>query len=146
LNSSGAIDVIVPLYQAEISPPKSRGRLVGSHGFLIVVGYGVAGWTGYGSYYETNPEIQWRLPLALQIAAPLIMLLGSWWIPESPRWLLQRHQTEKAMHILSGLHYSPEDVNHTAAIEEADNIRRQFEIDETMPQGITEILKVPSVS
>jgi MFS family permease len=36
---AGMMDVVVPLYQAEISPPKSRGRLVGSHGFLIVVGY-----------------------------------------------------------------------------------------------------------
>ena len=33
------VDVIVPLYQSEVSPPRSRGRLVGSHGFLVVVGY-----------------------------------------------------------------------------------------------------------
>lgn len=37
--SSAMVDVIVPLYQSEVSPPKTRGRLVGSHGFLVVVGY-----------------------------------------------------------------------------------------------------------
>lgn len=35
----GMVDVSVPIYQSEISPPKVRGRMVGSHGFLIVSGY-----------------------------------------------------------------------------------------------------------
>lgn len=35
----GAIDVAVPLYQSELSPAKQRGRMVGSHGFLVVCGY-----------------------------------------------------------------------------------------------------------
>ncbi len=60
------IDISVPLYQSEVSPPRSRGRLVGSHGFLVVVGYNLAAWTGLGSYYEPNPQIQWRLSLGLQ--------------------------------------------------------------------------------
>ncbi len=33
------MDVVVPIYQSEISPAHSRGRMVGAHGFLIVVGY-----------------------------------------------------------------------------------------------------------
>jgi len=35
----GMMDVSVPIYQSEISPARSRGRMVGSHGFLVVVGY-----------------------------------------------------------------------------------------------------------
>lgn len=35
----GMMDVSVPIYQSEISPASSRGRMVGSHGFLVVVGY-----------------------------------------------------------------------------------------------------------
>ncbi|KFZ16138.1 hypothetical protein V501_02371 [Pseudogymnoascus sp. VKM F-4519 (FW-2642)] len=35
----GMIDVIVPIYQLEVSPAKNRGRMVGSHGFLVVCGY-----------------------------------------------------------------------------------------------------------
>jgi MFS family permease len=141
---AGMMDVVVPLYQAEVSPPKSRGRLVGAHGFLIVVGYSIAGWTGYGSYYETNAAIQWRLPLALQIVAPLLMVLGSPWIPESPRWLIQRHQSEKAMKILTELHASPDDIDHKVAIEEGENIKKQLALDETMPSGLMATLKVPS--
>jgi MFS family permease len=35
----GMIDVAVPIYQSEISPARVRGRMVGSHGFLVVCGY-----------------------------------------------------------------------------------------------------------
>jgi MFS family permease len=35
----GMIDVAVPIYQSEISPASKRGRMVGSHGFLVVCGY-----------------------------------------------------------------------------------------------------------
>jgi nitrate/nitrite transporter NarK len=35
----GMVNVITPLYQSEVSPAKSRGRLVGSHGFILCVGY-----------------------------------------------------------------------------------------------------------
>lgn len=35
---AGMIDVAVPIYQSEISPAKVRGRMVGSHGFLVVSG------------------------------------------------------------------------------------------------------------
>ena len=35
----GMMDVAVPIYQSEISPAKVRGRMVGTHGFLVVTGY-----------------------------------------------------------------------------------------------------------
>lgn len=35
----GLMVTLVPIYQSEISPAESRGRVVGSHGFLIVTGY-----------------------------------------------------------------------------------------------------------
>jgi MFS family permease len=37
--SIGWINSITPTYQSEIAPAAQRGRLVGSHGFIICVGY-----------------------------------------------------------------------------------------------------------
>jgi MFS family permease len=37
--SIGWINSIVPTYQSEIAPAAQRGRLVGSHGFIICIGY-----------------------------------------------------------------------------------------------------------
>lgn len=36
---SGMMNVLVPMYQSEISSPGERGRMVGTHGFLLVSGY-----------------------------------------------------------------------------------------------------------
>lgn len=35
----GMVNVITPLYQSEISPAHMRGRMVGTHGFILCVGY-----------------------------------------------------------------------------------------------------------
>lgn len=35
----GMANVITPLYQSEISPAHLRGRMVGTHGFILCVGY-----------------------------------------------------------------------------------------------------------
>lgn len=35
----GLMVTLIPIYQSEVSPTESRGRMVGSHGFLIVTGY-----------------------------------------------------------------------------------------------------------
>lgn len=33
------INVITPVYQSEVAPPRIRGRMVGTHGFSLVLGY-----------------------------------------------------------------------------------------------------------
>ncbi len=69
-----------------IAPPDVRGFLVGQHGTWIVVGYSLAGWVGVGSYYSSNLSFQWRFPIALGVLPPLVLLIYSPKIPESPRW------------------------------------------------------------
>lgn len=142
----GMINSLIPLYQSEISPPSSRGRLVGSHGALIVTGYAVAAWTGLGCYYEPNPQIQWRLCLALQIPAPLILIAGSPFFPESPRWLIAQNRKEKALDILVRLHDSAADgPTNDFARREFLQIECQIQQDAERPLGFVEILKDPSL-
>ncbi|KAF2226140.1 general substrate transporter [Elsinoe ampelina] len=141
---SGMINCIVPLYQSEVSPAHLRGRLVGSHGFLLVVGYAVAGWTGLGCYFENNPAIQWRLCLALQVVGPLFLLIGTLQLPESPRWLLSRGKGDEALTILSRLHHSTIDNDDTLARNEFAQIERQLALDAEMPQSILQVMKIPS--
>ncbi|KAK3713670.1 hypothetical protein LTR37_008364 [Vermiconidia calcicola] len=82
---SGMVNSVVPLYQSEIAPPKIRGLMVGLHGTLLVAGYAMAGWAGYGCYFMTNQQVQWRLMLALQVVTPVMLLAASPFLPESPR-------------------------------------------------------------
>jgi MFS family permease len=82
----GNITTIIPLIQAELSPPKSRGLLVGFHGAFILVGYTSAAWIGAGFYHVPNVVAQWRVPLCFQLIAPVILVATIFCIPESPRW------------------------------------------------------------
>lgn len=52
------------------------------------------GWVSYGAYFARNMALQWRLPLAIQIIAPLLLICGSPWLPESPRWLISHGRGE----------------------------------------------------
>lgn len=38
----GMLLPLVPLYQSEVSPPHSRGMMVGFHGICVTVGYASA--------------------------------------------------------------------------------------------------------
>ncbi|KAI8712213.1 MFS domain-containing protein [Fusarium sp. LHS14.1] len=127
----GMIDVAVPIYQSEISPAKVRGRMVGSHDFLVVVGYAMAGWVGYGCFFITKDALQWRLCLAFQIIAPLLLLAGSPWMPESPRWLCKVDRVSEAQNVLEKLHPISENhpEGHSFAENELHQIRNQLEIE-----------------
>ncbi|KAH8797951.1 general substrate transporter [Xylogone sp. PMI_703] len=100
----GMMVVLIPIYQAEISPPQARGFLVGQHGTWIVFGYALAGWVGVGTYYSSNSSFQWRFPIALSCLPPLCLLCCGPWIPESPRWLLTKDRNEEAWDIIHRLH------------------------------------------
>ncbi|KIW78865.1 hypothetical protein Z517_08704 [Fonsecaea pedrosoi CBS 271.37] len=141
---SGMIVVSVPIYQSEVSPAAQRGRMVGQHGFLLVAGYAVAGWSGFGCYFQANPQIQWRLLLALQVVAPLALIVASPWVPESPRWLVHKAKDDRAMDILKKLHHTSEDVNDLMAREEYYQIHAQIEYERTKPNNLWAMWKVPS--
>lgn len=90
---------------------------------------GLAGFTGYGCYFIKNPAIQWRLCLSLQVVAPLLLLLGSPLIPESPRWLIANRREQDALVILRKLHFQPSDPEETLAREEFYQVRKQIELE-----------------
>ena len=82
----GVLVTLVPLYQSEVSPPESRGLMVGCHGVLIGFSYSLTGFVTYGCYFAPYGQFQWRFPLSVQLIPCIILLIGSFFLPESPRW------------------------------------------------------------
>ncbi|OAG35679.1 hypothetical protein AYO21_10150 [Fonsecaea monophora] len=143
---TGMIVTLAPIYLAEISPPQHRGLLLGSFATSLGIGMNVVGWISLGTYYAQNPSVQWRLPLALACIGPLVMFVGSFFIPESPRWLLWQGKSDQAWSILKKLHEGP---THSDQVEQTANaefiqIQRQIDYDKTMGVTYWQIVKQPS--
>lgn len=55
---SAILAVVVPIYQAEVSTPETRGALTCVTGIMYAFGYSFAGWIGYGCSFipGTSPH------------------------------------------------------------------------------------------
>ncbi|OAP64182.1 hypothetical protein AYL99_00154 [Fonsecaea erecta] len=131
---TGMIVCGVPLYQSEVAPPHTRGVFVGAHGALLCTGYSVAGWVGYGCYSYTG-QFQWRFPLAVQCFAPLMLLGGLFFIPESPRWLVLHDKHDKAFKVMEWLHRDPNDPQGVLVKEEFYALLKQLELEKLHGAG-----------
>ncbi|KAK5331687.1 hypothetical protein LTR93_000692 [Exophiala xenobiotica] len=140
----GQCFAMVPLYTTEVAPPHRRGLLAGLTGASIVTGYVTSAWVGFGAYFAKDLTVQWRLPLGISCLAPLLLLIGTYWIPESPRYLTLVGRKEEALAILLRIHHDPNDPNDTAAHAEAIQISRQVEFDKEQKSGYLEMFKSPS--
>ncbi|MFC6997204.1 sugar porter family MFS transporter [Rufibacter roseus] len=82
----GVSSVAAPLYISEISPAKSRGKLVALFQFNIVFGILIAYLSNY--LFAGTGEHDWRWMLGVQAFPSLVFLVAILFVPESPRWLL----------------------------------------------------------
>ncbi|KAG4973578.1 hypothetical protein AAZX31_11G090400 [Glycine max] len=76
-----------PMYIAETAPTPIRGQLISLKEFFIVLGM-VAGY-GIGSLFVETVS-GWRYMYGVSSPVAIIMGVGMWWLPASPRWLLLR--------------------------------------------------------
>lgn len=95
----GASSVAAPMYITEISPARSRGKMVALFQFNVVFGILVAYISNY--FLQDIPQEAWRWMLGVQAFPALLFIITVLNIPESPRWLvLKRGKTTEALSIL----------------------------------------------
>lgn len=63
-------------------------------------------WVGYGFLrVPDSSQFQWRFPLAFQVVPALILVIGMVFVPESPRFLVEKGRHAEAIRVLRRLHY-----------------------------------------
>src|SRR6202453_1150358 len=99
----GGSSVLGPVYIAELSPAKWRGRMVGTYQMNIVLGVLAAYLSNYliGLATQGTTEWRWQLGVAtIPAALFFVMLFG---IPRSARWLVTKGRTDEARQVLEQL-------------------------------------------
>ncbi|KAF8846630.1 general substrate transporter [Acephala macrosclerotiorum] len=123
--ATGVLLSAMPIYISEISPPERRGMLVGVQGMIDAIGFWIANWVGYGGSFAKG-DAQWRIPLAMQIPAAVLLLILVQFLPQSPRWLAQKNRNTEARGVLERLHH---DKGEAFILSELVQITAQVEME-----------------
>lgn len=107
----GAITATVPSYIAELSIVSIRGILTGLFEVAYQIGSLVGFWINYGinQNMDTSSATSWRVPMAVQIIPAGVLLVGGFFLHESPLWLMRKDREEEATQALESLRKLPRD-------------------------------------
>lgn len=107
----GFVSAIIILYMSEIAPRKVRGAIVSGYQFCITIGLMLASCVDYGTQNRTDSG-SYRIPIGLQLAWALILAVGLFLLPESPRYFVKKGQLDKAAEVLSRVRGQPQDSDY----------------------------------
>ncbi|KAI1452432.1 general substrate transporter [Annulohypoxylon moriforme] len=131
-----------PVYMGEVAPPHTRGRLVGFQGVGVGGAYAICSLCGLIFSFVQSP-VQWRLVYIVQTVISVVFTCSLLFLPESPRWLMEKGKEEQAIAELEKLHRTNSDLNGALVRAEAIQIKAQVEAERHLPKGYMSILKTP---
>ncbi|KAG6057417.1 hypothetical protein E4U17_001358 [Claviceps sp. LM77 group G4] len=90
----GAKNATVPIYSAEMAPARTRGALVMFWQLWVVAGI----FLGFAAnvIVKDTGQIAWRLQFGSAFIPSLILMIGIFFCPESPRWLMKNNKYDLA--------------------------------------------------
>ncbi len=120
----GLASNLSPMYIAEVAPPAWRGRLVSLNQLTIVIGILLAQFVNWFLVRDLPADATdawiasswfgqsaWRWMFGLTAIPAVLFCVGTAFIPESPRWLAARQQSDRARRVLAqigGARYAEE--------------------------------------
>jgi MFS family permease len=105
----GFITATVPSYIAELSVPSIRGILTGLFEVAYQIGSLVGFWINYGITHNMDPNdaASWRVPMSVQLIPSGLLLIGFFFLYESPLWLMRNDREAEALKVLHALRRIP---------------------------------------
>ncbi|KAI1340177.1 general substrate transporter [Xylariaceae sp. FL0016] len=122
----GLISALIPLYQSETAPKWIRGAIVGAYQWAITIGLLLAAIVDYATQYRQDTG-SYRIPIAVQFAWAIILIVGMLLLPETPRFLIKKGNQEKAARALARLRRIKYD--HPAIATELQEIKANHEFE-----------------
>ncbi|EER25578.1 Sugar transporter family protein [Coccidioides posadasii C735 delta SOWgp] len=96
----------IPTYQAECSRTSNRGLLICIEGGVIAFGTLISYWIDFGASYGPD-DLTWRFPIAFQVVFGVFIVVGMWFMPESPRSLCMHDKFEEGERVIAALQGKP---------------------------------------
>jgi sugar porter (SP) family MFS transporter len=125
IQGNGANTSTIPVWHAECSTAKERGKLVAIDACLIIFGIFIAYWIDYG-FAQVNGPAQWRFPVGFQMFFIVIILVLIGFLPETPRWLHKKGRHAEADAITARL------VGTSVSVEDPRVVKLSKEIQDSI--------------
>ncbi|GAA5868646.1 hypothetical protein JCM3774_003611 [Rhodotorula dairenensis] len=129
----GGTTVVSPMYLAEIAPQSVRGMLIMMYAACQQLGVVFGFWVFYGVHLHFPTNKQWWVSTLFQVVPLGVWLVGTFFVPESPRYYLLRGDYEHASRDLVRLRRLPAD--HGLVRGELDSAAAQIAAERSVKQG-----------
>ena len=103
----GTASVQVPLYLSELAPTRIRGALTTLN--QIMIGLGIL--SAYVISFVFASSGAWRIMVGLAVIPSVLLMIGMFFQPESPRWLMKRGRDTEAIAVLRSIRSEAEAVH-----------------------------------
>ncbi|KAK3621012.1 hypothetical protein LTR56_023055 [Elasticomyces elasticus] len=131
----GGMSSVMSVYVSENCPARQRGRISGLFQEFLVFGSTFVYWLNYGvSLHIPTSTKQWRVPVAIQMIPGGLMLIGLFFLKESPRWLTKKGKHHQAAAALA--YVRCETIDHPDVIQELAEIRASIEEELNAIEGV----------
>ncbi len=95
----GVASLLAPVYIAEVAPARNRGRLVSLNQMAIVTGILLAYLINWLLSFGGSES--WRWMFASAAIPSAFFLIALFFVPESPRWLVEQSRNDEALRVLT---------------------------------------------
>ncbi len=152
----GASLIVAPMFIAEISPPKMRGKMVSVNQLNIVIGISTAFFTNYlilrwgqsdAAWAQALMfnEYNWRWMLGLETLPAIIYFIGLMFVPQSPRWQIMTGRVDEArvtMNQLYGEHEADKQIQEVVTSLEKDRDKDKASVRELFQPALRLVLTI----
>lgn len=132
---TGLNTTAIPIWQAETAKASMRGSLIVFQLVSVIFGVALSNWMNFGFTFLAESDVSWRFPIAFQIFFALITMSLVVFLPESPRWLVQRGRLDDASVIIGRLYAKPS--NDPVVAAEVTVLDNAVQLERAQQSGVT---------